>query len=98
MRFGISAVFVGGPDPTPEQCREANDCVLAARDRHPEAVLPFCYVNPRHTDAALAEVERCVAGHGMVGVKLWIALPASDVRDALLWRNAAELFGLEPGG
>lgn len=90
-RFGVSAVFVGGPDPTPEQCREANDCVLAARDRHPEAVLPFCYVNPRHTEAALAELERCVAGHGMVGVKLWIALPASDVRVATVARRAAEL-------
>ena len=90
-RLGVSAVFVGGEDPTPEQCRQGNDCVLAARDRRPEATLAFCYVNPRHTDEALAELDRCVAGEGMVGVKLWIALRASDERVAAVVRRAAEL-------
>ena len=89
--FGVSAVFVGGEDPTPEQCREGNDCVLAARDRQAEATLAFCYVNPRHTDAALAELDRCVAGEGMAGVKLWIALRASDERVAAVVRHAAGL-------
>ena len=90
-RLGVSAVFVGGEDPSPEDCRRGNDCVLAARDRRPAAALPFCYVNPRHTDAALAEIERCVAGEGMVGVKLWVAVRASDERVARVVRRAAEL-------
>ena len=87
--FGASAVFVGGFDPTPGQCRQGNDAVLAARDRHPAAVLPFCYVNPRHTDEALAEIDRCVTGEGMVGVKLWMAVRASDERAAVVARHAA---------
>jgi predicted TIM-barrel fold metal-dependent hydrolase len=89
-RFGISAVFVGGDDPSPQQCRQGNDCVLAARDRQPEAVLPFCYVNPRHTAEALAELDRCIAGHGMVGVKLWIAVKAFDDRAVAVVKRAAE--------
>ena len=90
-RFGVSAVLAGGEDPASEQCRQANDCVLAARDRHPDAALAFCYVNPRHTDEALAELDRCVSGEGMVGAKLWIALPASDERVAAVVRHAAAL-------
>ena len=89
--FGVSAVFVGGFDPSPEQCREGNDAVLAARERHGAAVLPFCYVNPRHTDEALAEIDRCVAAERMVGVKLWMALRASDERAAAVARHAAAL-------
>lgn len=44
VRFGVSAVFVGGADPTPAQCRQANDCVLAARDRRPEATLIMAHL------------------------------------------------------
>ena len=90
-RFGISAVFVGGREPSVEQCRRANDVVLAARDRHRDAALPFCYLNPCLPDEALAELERCILGEGMVGVKLWIAAKASDPRVVPIARRAAEL-------
>lgn len=65
-------------EPTPDQCREANDDVLAMRDALPDVFLPFCYVNPMHPDAAEEEIARCVDGHGMVGVKLWVARRATD--------------------
>ena len=65
-------------DPTPEQCRLANDYVLRMRDAEPEAILPFCYVTPAFPDEAVAEIERCVGGQEMAGVKLWVARRATD--------------------
>jgi uncharacterized protein len=65
-------------EPTPAQCREANDWALAMRDAAPELFLPFCYVSPAEPEAAVAEIDRCVAGAGMVGIKLWVARRASD--------------------
>jgi len=65
-------------EPTPAQLREANDWALAMRDAAPEHFLPFCYVSPAEPEAAVAEIERCVAGEGMVGVKLWVARRATD--------------------
>ena len=90
-RFGISAVFVGCHYPTPDQCRKGNDIVLASRDRQPDASLPFCYVNPRHTAEAVAEMDRCVVEHGMVGIKLWIAAKASEDCVVPVAERAAEL-------
>ena len=65
-------------DPTPEQCRLANDYVLRMRDAEPDAILPFCYVTPAFPDEAVGEIERCVGGEGMDGVKLWVARKATD--------------------
>ena len=65
-------------EPTPEQCRQANDYVLRMRDTQPEAILPFCYVTPAFPDEAVAEIERCVGGQDMTGVKLWVARKATD--------------------
>lgn len=65
-------------EPTPEQCRLANDYVLRMRDAQPDAILPFCYVTPAFPDEAVAEIERCVGGQAMAGVKLWVARRATD--------------------
>jgi predicted TIM-barrel fold metal-dependent hydrolase len=65
-------------EPTPAQCREANDWALAMREAAPESFLPFCYVTPAEPEAAVAEIDRCVAREGMCGIKLWVARPASD--------------------
>jgi predicted TIM-barrel fold metal-dependent hydrolase len=65
-------------EPTVDQCREANDYALGMRDLAPDFFLPFCYVNPMFPDESVAEIRRCVAGEGMVGVKLWVARRATD--------------------
>ncbi len=65
-------------EPTVEQCRLANDYVLRMRDAQPDAILPFCYVTPAFPDEAVAEIERCVGGQAMGGVKLWVARRATD--------------------
>ncbi len=64
--------------PTSEQCRLANDYVLRMRDAEPDAILPFCYVTPAFPDEAVAEIERCVGGQDMAGVKLWVARRVTD--------------------
>jgi predicted TIM-barrel fold metal-dependent hydrolase len=75
----LFSVVVGcPPEPLPEQCRQANDYVLRLRELSPDFVLPFCYVSPAHPQEAVAEIERCVVGERMVGVKLWIARKATD--------------------
>lgn len=65
-------------EPTPDQCRQANAYVLRMRDAEPEAIVPFCYVTPAFPDEAVAEIERCVGGQAMAGVKLWVARRATD--------------------
>ena len=65
-------------EPTPDQCRLANDYVLRMRDAEPDAIVPFCYVTPAFPDEAVGEIERCVGGQDMAGVKLWVARRAID--------------------
>ena len=78
-KMGLFSLGVGCPyEPTPEQCRDANDYALAMRDAAPEVFLPFCYVTPAFPEEAVTEIDRCVRGEGMVGVKLWVARRATD--------------------
>ena len=77
-------------EPTMAQCREANDYALAMRDAAPDAILPFCYVSPAFPQESAAEVDRCVEGERMCGIKLWIARRATDPGlDPILERAAA---------
>lgn len=78
-------------EPTVEQCRTANDYVLAMRDLAPDRVLPFCYVNPMYPEEAVAEMERCIKGERMVGVKLWVARRATDPGLDPILRYAVDL-------
>jgi hypothetical protein len=77
--------------PRPNALRRGNDQVLALMAEHAGRVLGFCYVNPIYPKAALAEIERCIVGEGMAGIKLWIACKASDERVDVVARRAAEL-------
>ena len=65
-------------EPSVDECRQANDYALAMRDASDAFFLPFCYVSPAEPEAAVAEIDRCVAGAGMVGIKLWVARRAND--------------------
>ena len=84
-RFGIDRVvcFMGwpfDPDPSPEVLRQQNEQVAAAIAVAPHRALGYAYVNPRHVDASLEEIDRWL-GHGpMVGIKLWIAVRCHDSR------------------
>lgn len=77
-RLGIRRVclFMGmefSYDPTPQKMRQENDEVWRALRHAPDRVFGFVYLNPRHTQASLDELNRCVRDGPMVGVKLWVA-------------------------
>ena len=73
-------VFMGYPfsyDPSPEDLRNQNDQVLQAISHHHDRAFGFVYVNPKHAEASLAEIDRCIANGPMVGIKLWVVLVIS---------------------
>ena len=77
-RMGITrlCVFMGmewSYDPAPEKLRQDNDDVLRALRHFPDRAFGFVYLNPKHTQASLDELNRCVRDGPMVGVKLWVA-------------------------
>ena len=45
-----------------EDCVRTNDYILEAGARYPKRLVPFCAIQPRAGEAALAELERCARG------------------------------------
>jgi len=77
-RMGVKrlCIFMGmewSYDPDPDKIRRDNDEVLRALKRAPERTFGFVYLNPRHIQASLDELNRCIRDGPMVGVKLWVA-------------------------
>ena len=77
-RMGIERllVFMGWPfktDPSAAELRRQNDQVLEALSHWHDRALGLAYVSPRHVEASLSEIERCVVDGPMVGIKLWVA-------------------------
>jgi len=77
--------------PTVEEVRKANDCLLEAIGNFPDSIGGLCYVNPQFAQESIDEIERCVADGLMVGIKLWIAVKASDPRVEPIAEKAIEL-------
>lgn len=98
-RMGIErlCVYMGmrfANDPSPPDMRRDNDEVLRAIEKYPDRAFGFVYLNPKHLDESLAELERCVARGPMVGVKLWVAERCSAATLDPIVRRAAELKAL----
>lgn len=95
-RVGIArvCVFMGlnwSYDPSPADMRQQNDEVLAAVKRWPDRAFGFVYLNPKHPRECLDELNRCVADGPMVGVKLWVAVRASEAALDPIVERATEL-------
>ena len=95
-RMGIErlCVYMGFPwskDPAPETFRKENDQVLEAIAKFPDRTFGFVYLNPKHVEASLAELDRCVARGPMVGVKLWVAKECRAAELDPLIQRASEL-------
>ncbi|MEW6304574.1 MAG: amidohydrolase family protein [Verrucomicrobiota bacterium] len=95
-RMGVErlCVYMGYPwsrDPSPETLRKENDQVLQALSHWHHRAFGFVYLNPKHVEASLAELERCVARGPMVGVKLWVARECSGPELDPIIKRAAEL-------
>ncbi len=95
-RMGIERVivFMGYPfvyDPSPEEVRRQNDQVLQAVEHSRGRALGFVYLNPKHIEESLDELDRCVRDGPMVGVKLWVAVRCSEKCLDPIVRRAAQL-------
>lgn len=82
-RLGIDTLvcsipMLGGARATPAQVRACNDDLLRSMREYPGRILGYCFLNPGYGREALQELERCVAGEGMVGVKLYNQYKISD--------------------
>jgi predicted TIM-barrel fold metal-dependent hydrolase len=78
-RVGIERliVFMGNPfivDPSPDEVRRQNDQVMQAVRHSRGRALGFVYLNPKHTEESLEELDRCVRDGPMLGIKLWVAI------------------------
>ena len=97
QRVGIerTVIFLGLPPrdyhPSPERLRRENDEVLQALGGWRGRVFGFVYLNPKHVEASLAELDRCVRDGPMVGIKLLVALRANAKQLDPIARRAAEL-------
>jgi hypothetical protein len=78
-------------DPRPDQFRKANDDMMAALRGWEHRAVGFAYLNPKHPDESMAELERCVARGPMVGVKLWVAHRCNGPELDPIVRRCAEL-------
>jgi len=95
-RMGVERLvfFMGYPwaiDPSPDDLRRQNDQVLQAISHWHDRSFGFAYVSPKHVDASLDEIERCVANGPMVGIKLWVAQRCNDEQIDPFIRRCAEL-------
>ena len=86
--------FMGYPwsyDPDPDEMRRQNDQVLDAVEHSGGRAFGFVYLNPKHTQESVAELDRCVRDGPMVGIKLWVALHCDDERLDPIVERATEL-------
>lgn len=77
--------------PTVEEFTQNNRFMARYRDRFPDRILPFAYVNPAYPDEAVQELERCVREEEFVGLKLLRSVRCSDPRLVPLAQKAGEL-------
>jgi predicted TIM-barrel fold metal-dependent hydrolase len=69
-------------DPEVAHWRSGNELCAAVVAQHPDRLFGYCYVNPKHTAEALAEMERRLNGQRDLfgALKLWVALRCNDRR------------------
>jgi len=57
-----TSVILGFAWSEQELCREHNEYLLETAAKSGERLIPFCVIQPRAGDDALAEIERCARG------------------------------------
>ena len=95
-RMGIERLvfFMGWPwsyDPSPDEFRRQNDQVIQALAHWQDRAFGFAYLNPRHVEESLRELDRTVRDGPLVGIKLWVAERANSENLDPIIRRAAEL-------
>ena len=72
--LGIEKICISRPltwdSPSPDEVSACNDIILDAM-KISKRFLGFCFVNPGYASQSLEEMERCIVGCGMAGIKLY---------------------------
>jgi len=87
----LSLEAVRDRDPPPERFRKDNDGIMQANRVAPDRLFGFAYVNPKHVEESLKDLDRCLRDGPMLGVKLWVALECNDPRLDPIMRRLGEL-------
>lgn len=86
-RFGIEVACIFTLQGFYADCPKHNDALAVRAQRHPDRLIPFATVDPKLGDAAVVELERCLANPLFRGVKLhsWLqAFAPSMVRPTMI--------------
>ena len=79
-------------DPDASQVRASNELSCRLGEQYPDFIIPFCFLNPRlDQDFLDEEIDRCIRRGPCRGIKLLIALRASDRRLDPIAEQAAAL-------
>lgn len=78
-------------DPSPADLIRQNDDVLRALEHWNHRAFGLVYVSPKHLEASLREIDRCVRDGPMVGLKLWVAQRCDSPEADELVKRAQEL-------
>src|SRR5260221_11980644 len=78
-RMGVDrlCVYMGYPfdnDPSPEKVRAHNNQVLQAISHWHNRAFGFVYLNPKHRQFSLDELNACVRDGPMVVIKRWVVI------------------------
>lgn len=90
-RLVVSMGLGWSHDPSPADLTRQNDDVLRALDHWNHRAFGLVYVSPKHVEASLREIDRCVRDGPMIGLKLWVAERCDSPRADELVRRAQEL-------
>jgi predicted TIM-barrel fold metal-dependent hydrolase len=77
--------------PDPAELRRQNDDILRAIKQYPTRALGTVYLNPKHVQASLDELNRCVRDGPCIGVKLWVAAKINGPNTDRIMVRAQEL-------
>jgi uncharacterized protein len=88
----LGDVFAFGEWPTEDQVAAINDETIASVARFPDSFVGFLHLNPEHGERFLiAEIDRCILGGGLRGIKLEVSVNSRDGRLDPIMRRAEEL-------
>ncbi len=75
----VGSVSFHGENPGEKEVQSINGETIEIVKQHPEIFTGFCFLNPNNDKTfILEETERCIKKEGFKGIKLWVAVKASD--------------------
>ncbi len=92
FNIGSGNFTTSGRDPSIQAIKISNDLGMRLTVAAPDFYIGFCYLNPANDpDFIKSEFERCIAKGNLKGIKLWVAVHATDARLDLIMELAGQM-------